>query len=122
MGGPAEDAISAAAYFAGTLATLHRERDPVFIDQRGTGKSHRLGCDIYAGVDPAVLLRDVFPLAPIERCARELSKNADLTQYSYAHFSRGGATVRSKAPDRPPAQQLCVHGPILGKYVAPPGT
>lgn len=94
MGGPAEDAISAAAYFAGTLATLHRERDLVFIDQRGTGTSHRLGCDIYAGVEPAVLLRDVFPLAPIERCARELSKNADLTQYSYAHFSRDLEHVR----------------------------
>ncbi len=94
MGGPAEDAISAAAYYAGTLATLHHDRDLVFIDQRGTGKSHRLGCDIYAGVDAAVLLRDVFPLAPIERCARELSKSANLTQYSYAHFSRDLEHVR----------------------------
>jgi pimeloyl-ACP methyl ester carboxylesterase len=41
-----------------------------------------------------VLFRDVYPTVPIERCARELSKNADLTQYSYAHFARDLEHVR----------------------------
>ena len=45
MGGPGEDAISAAADFAGVLAAVRRDRDVLLIDQRGTGKSARLGCD-----------------------------------------------------------------------------
>lgn len=94
MGGPGEAAISEAAYYAETLAALRRDRDILLIDQRGTGNSHRLFCDIYAGLEPAVLFRDVYPLAPIERCARELSKDADLTQYSYAHFSRDLEHIR----------------------------
>lgn len=94
MGGPGEDAISAASHFTQLLAPLRGDRDILFIDQRGTGKSHRLSCDIYAGIDAAVLFRDVYPQAPIERCARELSKGADLTQYSYAHFSRDLEHVR----------------------------
>lgn len=96
MGGPAEDAISAASVFAEWLAPARRDRDLVFIDQRGTGKSHRLTCDIYKGVDAALLFRDAFPLAPIEQCARELSKIADLTQYSYAHFVRDLEHIRQK--------------------------
>lgn len=96
MGGPAEDAISAATVFAEWYAAARRDRDLVFIDQRGTGKSHRLTCDIYAGVDMNVLFRDVFPLAPIERCAHELSKIADLTQYSYTHFVRDLEHIRKQ--------------------------
>lgn len=94
MGGPGEDAISAAADFAGILAAARRERDVLLIDQRGTGRSARLGCDIYAGVDTGTLFRDVFPPEPIERCAKELSKSADLTQYSYAHFSKDLEYIR----------------------------
>lgn len=94
MGGPGEEAIGAAADFAGWLEPLRHDRDILLIDQRGTGKSHRLSCDIYAGVDASVLLRDVFPVASVERCARELSKNADLTQYSYANFARDIEHVR----------------------------
>lgn len=94
MGGPGEDSISSAAYFAGTLASLRGDRDILLIDQRGTGKSHRLACDIYEGVEPAVLFRDVYPVASVERCGRELSKIADLTQYNYASFARDLEHIR----------------------------
>lgn len=87
MGGPGEESMSEAAFYAGWLEPLRQDRDILLIDQRGTGKSHPLSCDLYAGIEPAVLLRDVFPVASVERCARELSKDADLTQYSYEHFA-----------------------------------
>lgn len=96
MGGPAEDAISAASVFAKWYEQARRDRDLVFIDQRGTGKSHRLACDIYAGIDAETLFRDAFPLAPIEQCARDLSKIADLTQYTYGHFIRDLEHIRQK--------------------------
>ncbi|MBL8269511.1 alpha/beta fold hydrolase [Steroidobacter sp.] len=94
MGGPGEEAIGAAADFAKLLAPLRRDRDLLFIDQRGTGKSHRLGCDIYAGQSAQAIFRDVFPQATIEKCAIELSRGADLTQYSYAHFARDLEHIR----------------------------
>lgn len=94
MGGPGEESMSEAAFYAGWLEPLRRDRDILLIDQRGTGKSHRLGCDIYKNVEPAVLLRDVFPVASVERCARELSKDADLAQYSYEHFARDIEHIR----------------------------
>lgn len=96
MGGPGEDAISAASVFAKWYEQARRDRDLVFIDQRGTGKSHRLACDIYAGIDVETLFRDVFPLAPIEQCARDLSKIADLTQYTYGNFIRDLEHIRLK--------------------------
>jgi pimeloyl-ACP methyl ester carboxylesterase len=95
-GGPGEDSLSGAGSFAEWLEPLRRDRDILLVDQRGTGKSHRLGCDLYAGVDAAVLLRDVFPVATVERCASELSKNADLTQYGYTNFARDLEQVRKQ--------------------------
>ena len=42
MGGPGEDAISAAAEFADRFAALRRDRDLLLVDQRGTGRSGSL--------------------------------------------------------------------------------
>jgi pimeloyl-ACP methyl ester carboxylesterase len=61
MGGPGEDAISAAAIFAELFAPALRDRDLLLVDQRGTGRSNALNCDLLAGEDPAVPLRDLFP-------------------------------------------------------------
>jgi pimeloyl-ACP methyl ester carboxylesterase len=94
MGGPGEASIAEAEYYARWLGPLRRDRDILFIDQRGTGKSHRLSCDLYSGVDAAALLRDVFPVASVERCARELSKDADLSQYGYTNFARDIEHIR----------------------------
>src|SRR5262245_61029602 len=86
-GGPGEEAIAAAPVFAELLTTLRRDRDLLLVDQRGTGKSAALSCKLYSADDPAVSLRDLFPPAAVERCQRELSTRADLTQYSYTRFA-----------------------------------
>jgi pimeloyl-ACP methyl ester carboxylesterase len=65
MGGPGEDAISAAAYFGSQFAPLRRDHDILLVDQRGTGRSGTLRCDLYSADDPAVSLRDLFPPAAV---------------------------------------------------------
>ena len=94
MGGPAEDAISAAEYYVEHLGPLLRDRDLLLLDQRGTGKSNALRCPLYDAKNPAGSLRDLFPVAAVKRCAQELSARADLTQYTYTHFARDLEHVR----------------------------
>lgn len=94
MGGPGEDAISGAAEFAVQFAPLRNDRDLLLVDQRGTGRSAALRCDLYSSEDPAASLRDLFPPAAVKRCERQLSARADLTQYTYAHFANDLEHVR----------------------------
>ena len=82
MGGPGEDAISAATYFAKLFAPLRGDHDILLVDQRGTGRSGALRCALYAAEDPAVSLRDLFPPGAVKRCEQQLGARADLTQYT----------------------------------------
>lgn len=94
MGGPGEEAIAAAALFADQFAPLLRDRDLLLIDQRGTGRSAALGCDLFAGESAATALRDLFPATGAERCAKQLQSRADLTQYTFAQFANDLEQVR----------------------------
>lgn len=94
MGGPGEDAISAAAVFATRLAPLRDDRDLLLVDQRGTGRSGALQCNLHSPEEAAASLRDFFPLAAVTRCERQLRARADLTQYTYAHFAADLEHVR----------------------------
>jgi pimeloyl-ACP methyl ester carboxylesterase len=62
---------------------LRLERDLVFVDQRGTGNSHRLICDFY-GKDPDVQIHfnEMFPIDKIRACRDKLQKIADLQLYT----------------------------------------
>ncbi|HEY2967389.1 MAG TPA: alpha/beta fold hydrolase, partial [Casimicrobiaceae bacterium] len=94
MGGPGEDAISAAAIFAEQFAPLLRDRDLLLVDQRGTGRSNALNCDLFADEDPSAALRDLFPPRAVDRCARQLQTRADLAQYTFAQFANDLEHVR----------------------------
>jgi pimeloyl-ACP methyl ester carboxylesterase len=94
-GGPGEDAIGVAADFALQLAALRARRDILLVDQRGTGKSHPLSCQLYDPADPAASLADLFPVARVKACARSLATSADLTQYTFLHFARDLEAVRT---------------------------
>jgi pimeloyl-ACP methyl ester carboxylesterase len=87
MGGPSEATISEAAYFVELFAPLRRDHDILLVDQRGTGRSAALRCDLFSADDPAVSLRDLFPPAAVNRCRQQLSERADLTKYTYLHFA-----------------------------------
>jgi pimeloyl-ACP methyl ester carboxylesterase len=94
QGGPGEDSISSAGFFAERFASLLDNRDLLLVDQRGTGKSGALPCTLYSAGDPAASLRDVFPLAVIKRCAQRLKARADLTQYTFDRFAGDLEQVR----------------------------
>lgn len=94
MGGPGEDAIGAAGIYAAQFASLRASRDLLLVDQRGTGQSAALHCDLFSSEEAAVSLRELFPLAAVERCKSELQAHADLTQYGYLRFASDLEQIR----------------------------
>jgi pimeloyl-ACP methyl ester carboxylesterase len=94
MGGPGEAAIVEAAYYAKRFEALLEERDLLLVDQRGTGRSNGLQCELYSPDAPATSLRDIFPVDAAQRCAQRSQQRADLTQYTFAHFARDLEHVR----------------------------
>jgi pimeloyl-ACP methyl ester carboxylesterase len=83
-GGPGGSATAAARGGGGGLAQqLRRERDLVFVDQRGTGQSQQLDCNLYGSdAEAQSYFNDLFPVDKVEACRRELEKNADLKLYT----------------------------------------
>jgi len=94
MGGPGEDASSAAGVFTDMLSALLADRDLLLIDQRGTGRSGALRCNLYSAADPAISLRELFPESAVRECASQLAARADLTQYGYTNFAADLEHVR----------------------------
>ncbi len=94
MGGPGKEAGSAAPYFAKQFASLLTHRDLLLVDQRGTGKSAALRCDLSSSDDRAANLRDYLPLRAVKRCEQQVREQADPTQYTYTHFAHDLDQVR----------------------------
>jgi pimeloyl-ACP methyl ester carboxylesterase len=94
MGGPGEDAISAAELYAAQFEPLLRDRDLLLVDQRGTGQSAALNCDLFSPEKAAQSLRDLFPLPAVKSCRDHLQAVADLTRYTYLYFARDLEQVR----------------------------
>jgi pimeloyl-ACP methyl ester carboxylesterase len=93
-GGPGEDAISTVADYAELFQPLRSDRDILFVDQRGTGKSASLACRLWSEDEWSDNLRDFFVPASVRRCRESLESRADLTQYTYLHFARDLEYVR----------------------------
>lgn len=81
-GGPGDSVVRSAAEWT-QARDLRAHRDIVLIDQRGTGRSHRLDCkhprdpkDVQGYFDPPL------PIEDVRRCKTELEAIADLTQYT----------------------------------------
>lgn len=83
-GGPGAAATQVvAAAKGGFLESLRGRRDLVFVDQRGTGQSNGLQCDL--GDDPSDLQSFFGPLFPREKvraCREKLEKGANLKLYT----------------------------------------
>jgi len=79
-GGPGQSTAEFYASVAPAFARVARERDIVLVDQRGTGRSHRLDC---AFDDESVLAVDPQVLAPaVRRCREQLAATADLRAFT----------------------------------------
>ena len=81
VGGPGQSAVDNAASYVELLSELRRTRDLVFVDQRGTGGSNPLKCDLYSA-EPAGVLADFMPTSAVSACRRELEGRADLRFYN----------------------------------------
>jgi pimeloyl-ACP methyl ester carboxylesterase len=80
-GGPGTSAVDLYTSSAGPFDRVRRTRDIILVDQRGTGRSHRLDChfedrDLLASFDEV----DVGPANV--KCRDELAKTSDLRQYT----------------------------------------
>ena len=80
-GGPGQAATENAKFLARVFAGVRANRDIVMVDQRGTGGSNRLDCDLYG---PTVQghLRDLLPLESIRPCLEQWKTHADLRFYT----------------------------------------
>jgi pimeloyl-ACP methyl ester carboxylesterase len=77
QGGPGQAATALADFYAQTFAGIRAERDIVLVDQRGTGQSHPLTCDLTAG-------DELFPPDAVAACRDRLARDADLLRYTTA--------------------------------------
>jgi pimeloyl-ACP methyl ester carboxylesterase len=84
-GGPSQAASEFARPAQLMLGGLNSKRDIVLVDQRGTGQSNGLHCDMgdtWANAKIEVKDRATTTARTIQRCREELSKRADLTRYT----------------------------------------
>lgn len=81
-GGPGQSAQDAYPGVAGSFARVNLMHDIVLVDQRGTGRSHPLGCPETELETTTVDRAKVVELA--ERCRMNLAAHADLRQYTTA--------------------------------------
>ncbi len=83
VGGPGEAATEEAPGLAMEFAAIRERRDIVLVDQRGTGGSHPLDCDLFGkGGDLRRLLGDFLPIEAVRTCRATLEKTADLRLYT----------------------------------------
>ena len=81
-GGPGSAATEDASGIAQMLKDMRQRRDLVFVDQRGTGQSNPLNCELFNSADPQSSLGSFFPLDDVRKCRAQLEPKADLTLYT----------------------------------------
>jgi pimeloyl-ACP methyl ester carboxylesterase len=82
-GGPGQPTADAnGLQFTTMTGSAHTTRDVVLVDQRGTGGSRPLQCDVYPGSGPTRFFAPEWPTDIYEKCGERLGSIADLSQYS----------------------------------------
>src|SRR5687768_2355613 len=105
-GTPAPDPVFFLAGGPGQAATelirphsaggLRADRDVVFVDQRGTGGSNSLSCEVYGPRGDLQSYFDQFlPPAKVRACREQLEQRADLVQYTTANSAEDLDEVRA---------------------------
>ncbi|WP_323814008.1 alpha/beta hydrolase [Cellvibrio sp. NN19] len=86
QGGPGGSSIDMANQIHGFFADVRKNRDLIFVDQRGTGKSNPLRCDQLSAEDqklPEVELNQKY-LDSLKKCAEQYQANAQFYTTPYA--------------------------------------
>ena len=93
-GGPGTSAVDLYTSSAGPFDRVRRERDIILLDQRGTGRSHRLDCD-YGHENLFDRVEDVDVVRENIKCRDQLTKKADLRFYTTSIAVRDLDAVRA---------------------------
>lgn len=80
-GGPGQSAVEAYP-LTGFTAKVRQQRDVVLVDQRGTGKSNPLPCQLRDPKDAQEMVGESMAPEKVHTCRVELEQKADLTQYT----------------------------------------
>src|SRR5688572_23053514 len=80
-GGPGTSAVDLYTSSSGPFDRVRRDRDIILLDQRGTGRSHRLDCD-YDSENLFERVEDIHVAEENAKCRDELAKKSDLRQYT----------------------------------------
>ncbi|HEY6124407.1 MAG TPA: alpha/beta fold hydrolase [Steroidobacteraceae bacterium] len=80
-GGPGTSAVDLYTSSSGPFERVRRDRDIILVDQRGTGRSHRLDCD-YGNDNLFERIDEIEVGAANIKCRDELSKKSDLRMYT----------------------------------------
>jgi pimeloyl-ACP methyl ester carboxylesterase len=92
-GGPGTSAVDMYTSSAGPFDRVRRDRDIILLDQRGTGRSHRLDCD-YGNKNLFERVDDLELAAANRKCRDELAGKSDLRMYTTSIAVRDIDTVR----------------------------
>ena len=79
----------------GFTNAIRRDRDVVLVDQRGTGGSAPLKCDLRDMTNAQQVLGEEIPAARLRACREQLLQTADLTQYTTPIFADDLDDVRA---------------------------
>ncbi len=79
-GGPGMAATTFYAMVAPVFGRIHRDRDIILVDQRGTGNSNPLNCD--SGEETDLRASDADIAVDTRRCLKALSAKADVAEYT----------------------------------------
>ncbi|MGL4516008.1 MAG: alpha/beta hydrolase [Shewanella sp.] len=93
-GGPGQSAIDNAASFNAMLNKVRQQRDILLIDQRGTGRSNLLNCDV--GEQSLLAINDdnIDSLAEAQKCRDQLA-GSDVSQYGSLNAVKDFEAVRA---------------------------
>ena len=80
-GGPGQSAVEAFP-LVGYVTKMRQQRDVVLVDQRGTGGSNPLPCELRDPNDAQSVIGEYVPMEKVRACRAELEKKADLSQYT----------------------------------------
>lgn len=80
-GGPGQSIVDIASDMLQwpVFRRAHVQHDIVLVDQRGTGRSHALNCELFP-TDQS-MMRELFPLERVRACREKLAADANLTMY-----------------------------------------
>lgn len=85
-GGPGQSAVEAFP-LSGFVVKVRQNRDVVLVDQRGTGKSNPLPCELRDPKDAQSVVGEYVPQERVRACLAELEKKADLSLYTTPIFA-----------------------------------